>query len=83
MLSYVFFKHLIYFAVSDDSGPTIEEVVDPPSSSHNSNSKTEDQVELKGKLMLRRQWFRGFDTVIFCLYLTCFRCVLCQTYQLI
>jgi len=55
MLSYVYLRHLIHFAVSDDSGPTIEEVEDPPSSSHNSNSKTEDQVELKGKLMLRRQ----------------------------
>ncbi|XP_003247362.1 endoplasmic reticulum junction formation protein lunapark [Acyrthosiphon pisum] len=29
------------------SGPTIEEVVDPPSSSHDSNSKIEDQVELE------------------------------------
>jgi len=52
MLSYIFLIQLIYFAVSDGSGPTIEEVVDPPSS-HNSNSITEDQVELKGKLMFR------------------------------
>ena len=55
MLSFVVLKHLIYFAVLDGSGPTIEEVVDPPSSSHDSNSKIEDQVELEGKLMLSRQ----------------------------
>jgi len=54
MLCYVFLKHLIYFAVSDGSGPTIEEMVDPPSSSDNSNSQTENQEELKGKLMLKR-----------------------------
>jgi len=39
----------MYFANLNDSGPTIEEMVDPPSSSHNSNSKTGDQVELEGK----------------------------------
>lgn len=55
MLSYVFLKRLIYFAVSDGSGPTIEEMVDPPSSLDNSNSITENQEELKGKLMLRKQ----------------------------
>ncbi|KAL5242183.1 hypothetical protein ACI65C_009593 [Semiaphis heraclei] len=33
--------------ITNDSGPTIEEVVDPPSSSHNSNSKTGEQVDLK------------------------------------
>jgi len=54
---------MMYFANSDDSGPTIEEVVDPPSSSLNSNSKTGDQVELKGKQIVNRRGFTPIDAI--------------------
>lgn len=53
----------MYFANPDDSGPTIEEVVDPPSSSHNSNSKTGEQVDLKGKQIVNGRGFTPIDAI--------------------